>query len=75
LRFKDCASGAVHGDSIEFSVDCGEEADDLDIALLTKQVECPRTVFAAAPGEKNSFHCRPIVIKLSAAGLRQKFLR
>ena len=56
LGFKDRAAGSVHGDAIEFGIDGGEQSDDFNVGLLAEQVEGPRAVFAAAPGEKDSFH-------------------
>ena len=49
LCYEDGAASAVHGDTIEFGVDGGEEADDFDAGLVTEQVEGPGTVFSAAP--------------------------
>jgi hypothetical protein len=46
----------VHGDSIELGIDCGQQTNNLDLGLLAKQVERPCAVFAATPGEKDSFH-------------------
>jgi hypothetical protein len=54
LSFEQGAAGAVHGDAIEGGVEGGEEAGDVVLAALAEATEGPRTVFAAAPGEKKA---------------------
>ena len=56
MRLENGAARAVHGDTIEFRVDGGQEAGDFDARLLAEPMQCPCTVFAAAPGDENSFH-------------------
>ncbi len=53
LRLQQRVARAVHGDALEMRVDGGEQADNFYFAALAEHMESPRTVFAAAPGEKD----------------------
>jgi len=46
----------VHGYSIRHLVEGGQQADDLILAALTKDMKTPCTVFAAAPGLEDALH-------------------
>jgi len=56
LGLKHSLARAVHGNTLELGVECRKQPDDFDAGLLTQNVEGPRAVFAAAPGEKNALH-------------------
>src|SRR5579872_149741 len=43
----------MHSDALEMRVDRGEQPDYFYFAALTEQVEGPRTIFSAAPREKD----------------------
>ena len=53
LRLQQRVTGAMHRHTLELSIDRGKQADNLDFHSLTEHVKSPRTVFAAAPGEKD----------------------
>src|SRR5690606_18657384 len=54
---EEVAADGVHGDAVVDLVDGGEQADDVDLAALTQDVERPGAVLAAAPGEERAgFH-------------------
>jgi hypothetical protein len=53
LRLQQFVTRAVHSDALEMCIDRGEEADDLYVRALTEYMQTPRTIFSAAPGEKN----------------------
>ena len=67
LCFKHRAAHSVHGHAIELGVEGREQTTDLDRRIAPQNVEGPRAVFAAAPGEKNALHSSMIAAALSSA--------
>jgi|ERR1022692_2843143 hypothetical protein len=53
LGFQQCVSRAVHSDTLEIRVDRGQQTDNFYTSTLTKHVEGPGAIFAAAPREKD----------------------
>ena len=51
LRLEHGPPRTMHGHAIEIAIERGEQAYHLDIAALAQDVQGPRTIFAAAPGE------------------------
>jgi hypothetical protein len=45
----------VHGNPLKMSIDRGQQTDHFYFAPLAENVETPGTIFAAAPGEKDSW--------------------
>ena len=43
----------VHGDPVERLFQRGEESDDFNVGLLTQDMQCPCTVLAGTPRQKN----------------------
>src|SRR6185437_4333650 len=82
LGLEDRAAGSVHGDAVELSVDGGEQGNDLEIGLLMEEVERPRGIFAAAPGEDDALDSRfheemvpPICVRESCDKRRSRIFR
>ena len=65
LRFEHRTARAVHGDTVEFTVDGGEQADDFDVGLPAQDVEGPCTVFTAAPGQEDALHSAMVPLSSS----------
>src|SRR5271154_6701979 len=52
----------MHGDAARGVVESRQESGDFILASLAKNMKTPRTVFAAAPGEKYTFHGRRSIL-------------
>ena len=55
LGFEDRAAGSMHSNAVEFGVDGGKQGNDFEIGLLAEEVKGPCAVFAAAPGDEDTF--------------------
>jgi hypothetical protein len=53
------ATDGVHSDTTSLLVEPRQQSDDFILSALTENLQTPRTIFAAAPGKKNSPHRDP----------------
>jgi hypothetical protein len=50
------AADGMHRHTVRGFIERGQQAGDLILAALAENVQTPCTIFAAAPGKKNSLH-------------------